>query len=126
MNKKTIAIICIVAVFVIGIAIYFIGQSVATIDSTILKDQEVENVLFEGADLTVDKGVSTLTVTVKNKTDKNIELSTIIARFTIGNNTIDMIGYVGSSIRTGRDIVMTASIDKDVSAATKLEYIIKK
>ena len=99
MNKKKITIISIVAV-VLLVAIYFIGRSVATPDSTILKDQVVENLSFKNADLKYENGVSTLTVTVANDTKEDINLSTITVKLTESGKVTEMIGYIGPVLKS--------------------------
>ena len=125
MNKKKITIISIVAV-VLLVAIYFIGRSVATPDSTILKDQVVENLSFKNADLKYENGVSTLNVTVANDTKEDINLSTITVKLTESGKVTEMIGYIGPVLKSENETVMTASIDKDITNSEKLEYIINK
>ena len=51
MNKKNVTILSIVGILLICFVVFLIGKSVATIDSTILKDQEVEGLTFTNADL---------------------------------------------------------------------------
>ena len=127
MNKKKITIISVLSILVIGIAIYFIGKSVATVDSTILKDQVVDGLSFTNADLKVEDGVSTLTVNVTNENKDTYSLKYVEIKLTDpSDNIISLIGYIGETLSSDETRIINASIDKDVSTATKLEYIINK
>ena len=123
MNKKKI-ILSIVGVILIGLVVFFVGKSIATPNSTILKDQEVSGLTFKEANLEVNKGISTLTVNVSNEGKEDYPLKTITIKFTMNNEVVEMIGYVGDSIESGETKILTASMDKDLSAATNLEYVI--
>ncbi len=127
MNKKKIAIISVLSILVIGIAIYFIGRSVATVDSTILKNQVVDGLSFTDAKLGYEKGVSTITVNVTNTNKETYSLNYIEIKVTEeSGNVITLIGYIGDSIDSEQKKIITASIDKDITTATSLEYIINK
>ena len=127
MNKKKKAMISIISILVIGIAIYFIGRSVATVDSTILKDQVVDGLSFEDANLVYENGISTLTVNVTNDNKNAYSLKYIEIKLKDDdNNENTLIGYIGDSIDSNDKKIITASIDKDITTATSLEYIINK
>ena len=127
MNKKIIPIASIVLVMVLGIVIYLVGPSVATKDSTILKDQEVEGLTFTNADLNVDKGISTLTVSVTNTNKEAYSLNYIeIVVKDEKDNSDTLIGYIGDSIESNETKIITASIDKDITESKSLEYVINK
>ena len=127
MNKKKIAIISVLSILVIGIAIYFIGRSVATIDSTILKNQIVDGLSFTDANLVYENGISTLTVNATNTNKETYSLNYIEIKVTEeSGNVITLIGYIGDSIDSEQKKIITASIDKDITTATSLEYIINK
>jgi hypothetical protein len=127
MNKKIIPIASIVLVMVLGIVIYLVGPSVATKDSTILKDQEVEGLTFTNADLNVDKGISTLSVSVTNTNKEAYSLNYIeIVVKDEKDNSDTLIGYIGETIESNETKVITASIDKDITESKSLEYVINK
>ena len=65
-NKKKIVLLSVIGIFLVLVGIYFVGTSTATDTSTILRDQEVEGLTFTNANLSVDKGISTLSVSVTN------------------------------------------------------------
>ena len=127
MNKKNIPILSILLVIVLGVVIYFVGPSVATKESTILKDQEVEGLTFTNANLSVDKGISTLSVSVTNTNKEAYSLNYIeIVVKDDKENSNTLIGYIGDTIEPNDTKIITASIDKDITNSTSLEYIINK
>ena len=127
MNKKNIPILSIIFVLVLGVVIYLIGPSVATKDSTILKDQEVEGLTFTNADLSVEKGISTLTVSVTNTNKETYSLNYIeIVVRDEKDNSDTLIGYIGETIDPNETKIITASIDKDITESKSLDYIINK
>ena len=127
MNKKNIPILSLILVLVLGVVIYLIGPSVATKDSTILKDQEVEGLTFTNADLNVEKGISTLTISVTNTNKETYSLNYIEIVVTDEKDNSDtLIGYIGESIDSNETKIITASIDKDITESKSLDYIINK
>ena len=127
MNKKKVLLIRVLCLVLIVISVFLISKSVATNDSTILKDQEVDSLLFENANLAYEKGVSTLTVTITNNSKEDYELKTINIKFLQEDDSIvEMIGYVGPVIKSNTGVIMTASIDKDVTSSKELEYSVNK
>ena len=125
MNKKNIPTLSIILVLVLGVIIYFVGPSMATIDSTILKDQEVEGLTFTNADLVVEDGISTLTVSVTNTNSDTYSLNYIEIVVTDDKDNSDtLIGYIGESIDSNETKIITASIDKDITNSKKIDYII--
>ena len=127
MNKKNIPILSIILVIVLGLVIYFVGPSVATKDSTILKDQEVEGLKFTNANLSIEKGISTLSVSVTNTNKETYSLNYIEIVVTDDkDNSNTLIGYIGETIEPNDTKIITASIDKDITNSTSLEYIINK
>ena len=127
MNKKKITIISIIGILVIVLAIYFLGRSAATEESTILKDQIVDGLSFTDADLKYENGVSTLVVSVTNKNKETYSLNYVEINVTLeDDNTIALIGYIGNSINPDDKRIITASIDKDITTSKKLEYVINK
>ena len=119
MNKKVLPIVSIILVIVLGVVIYF--------ESTILKDQEVEGLTFTNANLNVDKGISTLSVSVTNTNKEAYSLNYIEIVVTDDKeNSNTLIGYIGDTIEPNDTKIITASIDKDITNSTSLEYIINK
>ena len=125
MNKKNI-ILSIVGVLLVGLVIFIIGKSMATPDSTILKDQEVSGLAFKNANLDIKNGISTLTVNVINEGKEDYSLKTITIRFTMDDDVVEMIGYVGTNIESGTSKLMTASVDRDLTSSKNLEYVVNK
>ena len=127
MNKKVLPIVSIILVIVLGVVIYFVGPSIATKESTILKDQEVEGLTFTNANLSVDNGISTLSVSVTNTNKEAYSLNYIEIVVTDDKeNSNTLIGYIGDKVEPNETKIITASIDKDITNSTSLEYIINK
>ena len=127
MNKKIIPVVSIVLVMILGVVIYLVGPSVATKESTILKDQEVEGLTFTNANLSVDNGISTLSVSVTNTNKEAYSLNYIEIVVTDDKeNSNTLIGYIGDTIDPNETKIITASIDKDITNSTSLEYVINK
>ena len=127
MNKKYIPILSIILVLVLGVVIYFVGTSTATDTSTILRDQEVEGLTFTNANLSVDKGISTISVSVTNTNKEAYSLNYIeIVVKDDKENSNTLIGYIGDKVEPNDTKIITASIDKDITNSTSLEYIINK
>ena len=127
MNKKRIVILSIIGVLLIVVGIYFTGKTVATLDTTILKDQEVDSLSFTEADLKVNEGVSTYTVNVTNNNKEIYSLNYIEIKMVLEDDKeYTLIGYIGNSIDVGETKAITASIDKDLTNAKSLEYSINK
>ena len=127
MNKKIIPVVSIVLVMILGVVIYLVGPSIATKESTILKDQEVEGLTFTNANLSVDNGISTLSVSVTNTNKEAYSLNYIEIVVTDDKeNSNTLIGYLGDKVEPNETKIITASIDKDITNSTSLEYIINK
>ena len=127
MNKKKIMIFSIIGVLVLGIIIYLIGTSIATTDSTILKNQVVDGLSFEDASLVYEDGISTFTVNVTNENKDTYSLNYVEIKLTDTNdNETILIGYIGNEIGSDEVQTIVASIDKDVTESKKLEYVINK
>ena len=124
MKKKNLVVL---DLLLIGIGIYFFfGKSVATDESTILKDQVVDGLSFEDANLDYNNGVSTLVVNVTNENKDVYNLKYIEIKFGLSDEDVTLIGYVGETINQDEKKIITASIDKDITNATSLEYVINK
>ena len=127
-KKKYLIIIGIVGVLLIGLGIYFfLDKSVATVDSTILKNQIVDGLTFEDADLKYEDGISTFTVNVTNDNKETYSLNYIEIKLTAPDDeVITLIGYIGEEIDKDKTQTIIASIDRDITDSKSLEYVINK
>ena len=127
MNKKKIIITGILLVVVIAVVAYILKPTVSTIDSTILKNQTVDGLSFEEANMTFNDGITTFTVNVSNDNKETYSLKYVEIKFTDpSDDVVTLIGYVGESLLSDETRAITASIDKDITSAKKLEYSIVK
>ena len=116
-----------ISILVVGIIFAIIGNSIATSDSTVLRNQEVDNLLFENASLEYENNISTYTVDVTNKQDNIYNLKYINIKIKDEeNNEYTLIGYIGDYLNSNETRKITASIDKDITDITSITYSIVK
>ena len=114
-------------ILVVGILLVVIGNSISTPDSTILKDQVVDNLSFNNATLEYVNNETTFEVEVTNKNVDDYNLKYIEILFTDEENNINkMMGYIGNSIKKDETKKVTAKIDKDITNSVSLEYVVVK
>lgn len=114
-------------ILVVGILLVIIGNSISTPDSTILRDQVVDNLSFNNATLEYVNNETTFEVEVTNKNIDEYTLKYIEILFTDEENNINkMMGYIGNSIKKDETKKVTAKIDKDITNSVSLEYVIIK
>ena len=124
MNKKNIGILVLLIV-ITGVILAIIGNSIATNESSALREQEVESLVFKEAEIKYENGISKLEVEVENKgEDLNLKYIDIIVEEE--NINTRLIGYIGESIKKEETKIITASVDKDITKATNITYGIVK
>jgi hypothetical protein len=127
MNKNTKNLIISAFVLGLGILLILIGNSLASTDTTILKNQVVDNLSFENATLEYTNNVSTFKVEVTNDNADTYNLKYIEINFKDSSDKVSkLIGYIGEVIASGETRKITASIDKDITDSVSLEYSIIK
>ena len=127
MNKNTKGLVISALILGLGILLILIGNSLASTESTILKDQVVDSLSFKNASLEYTNNTSTFTVEVTNTSTDTYNLKYIEISFKGSNNEVSkLIGYIGESITSGETRKITASIDKDITDSISLEYSIVK
>ena len=127
MSKNTRNLIISSLVLGLGILLILIGSSLASTESTILKDQVVDNLSFENATLEYANNVSTFKVEVTNDNTEAYNLKYIEINFKDSSDKVSkLIGYIGEVIASGETREITASIDKDITDSVSLEYSIIK
>ena len=113
-------------VLLVGI-VFLIGKSVANPNSGYLRNQTVDGLSFENADLVYENGVTTLTVEVYNESGDTYSLKNISINLKDEDNTVTtLVGYIGESLDKDEAKLITASIDQDLSSSTNLEYVVNK
>ena len=104
-----------------------IGVSLSSPNSTILNDREIEGLKIEEVNLEYNENESIYTAKVTNITDDSYHLKYInIDFFDENDEKITLIGYIGESLEKNETKEIKASIDKDITNSTKLEYSIVK
>ena len=127
MSKNTRNLIISSLVLGLGILLILIGSSLASTESTILKDQVVDNLSFENATLEYTNNVSMFKVEVTNDNTEAYNLKYIEINFKDSSDKVSkLIGYIGEVIASGETREITASIDKDITDSVSLEYSIIK
>ena len=127
MNKNTKNLIISALVLGLGILLVLIGSSLATTESTILKNQVIEGLSFENASLEYMNDASIFKVSVTNKNTNPYNLKYIEIIFKDENDiSTKLIGYIGEEIESEGTKEITASIDKDITNSISLDYSIVK
>lgn len=124
-NKKTLTIIS--SLVIVFIIVFIVGKSLSNPNSGYLKNQLVEGLSFENAEIIYEEGISTFTVEVYNENDTKVDLKTISINLKNADGDITtLVGYIGESLETQEGKLITASIDDDLTDSNNLEYIINK
>ena len=104
-----------------------VGISLASPNSTILNDREIEGLKITEANLEYIGNESVYTAKITNTNDNSYNLKYInIDFFNENEEKTTLIGYIGESIEKNETKLIKASIDKDITNSTKLEYSIVK
>ena len=124
-NKQLIGLISITFVVVIAIVLIVVGKSLASVDSSILRNQKVDGLSFENGELVCETGICTFTVDVYNENQDTYRLKSININFKQEDNSVvTLVGYIGEILETEEGRKVTASIDKDISNSVDLKYSI--
>ena len=124
-SKKPIIIIG--SLLILMIVVFLIGRSVADPNSGYLRNQSVDGLSFENAELVYENGITTFTVEVYNESGDIYNLKDISIQLTDeADNVTTLVGYIGESLDTDEAKRITASIDQDLSSSVNLEYVVNK
>ena len=127
MNKNTKGLIISALVLGLGILLILIGNSLASTETTILRDRVLDNLSFQNATLEYANNTSTFKVEVTNNNSEVYNLKYIEIVLKDENDiTTKLIGYIGESINKDETRLITASIDKDITNSISLDYSIVK
>lgn len=126
-NQKIVGILTIF-LFLGVIGFQMIKGSFATADENYLKSQTVENLEFGEAVLDYENGLSTYTVEVKNTLDDDYTLKTIniIFKDSEGKEIENLLGYIGDTLKGKEVKILEASVDKEITNISSIEYVINK
>lgn len=124
-SKKPIIIIG--SIFIIMIVTFLIGRSLADPNSGYLRNQSVDGLSFENAELVYENGITTFTAEVYNESGDVYSLKNISIQLTDEADTVTtLVGYIGDSLAEEEGTYLKASIDQDLSDTVSLEYVINK
>ena len=127
LNKNAKMGIIGVFILIIGIFLVVVGNSIATPDSTVLRDQEVDNLGFKNASVEYVNKISTYEVDVTNNLDITYNLKYVNIKITTDDNEeYNLIGYIGEKLESRETRKITASIDQDITNIIGIEYTIIK
>ena len=124
-NFKTV--VTLFSLFVVsGMLLILAGRSLGDPNSTILREQEVDGLVFKNATIEYVEGITTFTVEVEN-TLEDMNLRYININFKDENeNSTRLVGYIGDSIRSKETKLIVASVDKDITNSIDITYSINK
>jgi hypothetical protein len=124
-NFKTV--LTLFSLFVVsGVLLILAGRSLGDPNSTILREQEVDGLVFKNATIEYVEGITTFTVEVENTLeDMNLRYININFKDENENNT-RLVGYIGDSIKSKETKLIVASIDKDITNSIDITYSINK
>ena len=124
-SKKPIIIIG--SLLIVMIVIFLIGRSVADPNSGYLRNQSVDGLSFENAELVYENGITTFTAEVYNESGDIYSLKNISIQLTDEADTVTtLVGYIGESLDVDEAKRITASIDQDLSSSVNLEYVVNQ
>lgn len=124
-NKKLLLLLA--ALLVVSIIIFIVGNTFADPNTGYLRNQAVDNLSFENAELVYENGITTFTVEVYNESGDIYSLKNISINLTDENdNVTTLIGYIGETLDKDESKLITASIDQDLSSSVSLEYVVNK
>ena len=124
-SKKPIIIIG--SLPILMIVVFLIGRSVADPNSGYLRNQSVDGLSFENAELVYENGITTFTVEVYNESGDIYNLKDISIQLTDeADKVTTLVGYIGESLDVDEAKRITASIDQDLSSSVNLEYVVNK
>ena len=124
-NFKTV--LTLFSLFVVsGVLLILAGRSLGDPNSTILREQEVDGLVFKNATIEYVEGITTFTVEVEN-TLEDMNLRYININFKDENeNSTRLVGYIGDSIKSKETKLIVASVDKDITNSIDITYSINK
>lgn len=125
-NKTVVKGVLLVVIF--SIVLIGIRNSYANVEGAYLNDQTVLGLLFSGASLEYENGLTTYTVDVSNTLEEEYNLKNINIIFKDKNNKeiVTLIGYIGENLKISDKKILEASVDKELKDIDKIQYIVNK
>ena len=126
-EKSKKPVILLGSIIILALVVFLVKVTLADPNSGYLRNQTVDGLSFENASLVYESGISTFKVEVFNETDNTYNLKNIsIKLIDEENNETIMIGYIGDSIEKEEGKYLQASIDKELSSISDIEYMINR
>ena len=96
----------------------------ANTNEDVVKNQQLENFLFENTSLVYEDGTSTLQTTVTNTSNETTYLSEFIiyVKDKDGNEIITLRGFVGDKLKAGEKRTISSSCGDDLTNAASISY----
>ena len=126
-REKFKTVVTLFSLFVVsGVLLILAGRSLGDPNSTILREQEVDGLVFKNATIEYVEGITTFTVEVENTLeDMNLRYININFKDENENNT-RLVGYIGDNIKSKETKLIVASVDKDITNSIDITYSINK
>ena len=127
LNKIKIPSLVLGSLVIVFLVVFLIGRTIADPNSGYLRNQSVDSLSFENANLVYENGITTFTVEVYNESGESYSLKNISINLKNDSNDITtLVGYIGEELEKDEGKLINASIDKDLSDSTSLEYVVNK
>ncbi len=96
----------------------------ANTSEDVVKNQQLENFLFENTSLVYEDGTSTLQTTVTNTSNQTTYLSEfkIYVKDKDGNVVETLTGFIGDKLKAGEKRTISSSSGQDLTNATSISY----
>lgn len=96
-------------------------------NSGYLRNQTVDGLSFEDANLVYEDGITTFTANVYNESGDTYSLKTISINLTDSQGNITtLLAYIGDTLDKDGGKYLKTSIDDDLSDSVSIEYVINK
>lgn len=124
-NKKLLVLLS--SLIIVSIIVFIVGRTLADPNTEYLRNQTVDELSFENANLVFENGITTFTVEVYNESGDVYSLKNISINLIDKNaNVTTLVGYIGETLEKDEAKYITASIDQDLSSSVSLEYVVNK
>ena len=122
LNMKRIGVISVVLVVALSIVLFVFKMSVATKDSSALRDQKVKGISFENATIEKKKGENIFTVNLFNEgtTKMEIESLTFVFKLDKKDVKVKLEDVESLEVNEGRQISVT--VKDDITDCNDIEY----
>lgn len=124
-NKKSLIILS--CLIVLSVVMLIFGKTVADPNTGYLRNQVVDGLSFENANISYADGITTFMVEVYNESGDIYSLKTIDVSFKDKNDKETILpGYIGDTLEVEEGKYLRASIDQDLSDTISISYKINK